>query len=93
MGIKTKTKQNKRHSGGYILIDPLQRKCKCGHTWHFNKLDYIRMILFNKIVINCPVCHRKHYYRLVYHAVEEHDLTREFNKDLEFKQKKLWKKG
>lgn len=73
--------------------DPLARYCKCGHTWHFNKMDYIKMILFNGITIRCPQCNRLHHYRLIYHCIEEYDDTKIQNNELEKQKQELWKNG
>ena len=74
-------------------FDPLLRKCECGYNWHFNKLQYMLMILFNHYTVTCPQCHRKHYYRLVYHAVEEHSETRNQNNEMIGRKQEVWKNG
>ena len=75
------------------IVDAELQKCECGHTWHFNKLDYIRMILFNHITVTCPQCHRKHYYRLSYHTIEEADQTRTENNELTENKQRIWENG
>ena len=76
-----------------MKIDPKLRHCICGHNWYFNRLDYVRMILFNGITVRCPRCNRLHYYKLVYHAVEEFKETKDTNKILEDSKMELWKYG
>ena len=76
-----------------MKIDPLRRSCICGHYWYFNKLDYIKMILFNGITVRCPQCNRLHHYRLIYHCIEEFNDTRIENNDLEKSKKELYKRG
>lgn len=72
------------------MIDPKLNKCVCGYSWHFNKLDYIKMIIFGKVIVRCPQCHQKHYYILIYHAVREYNKTSIENKQLEKTSKRLW---
>ena len=71
--------------------DPLLRKCECGYTWHFNRLHYMLMILLGRYIVTCPQCHRKHYYKLVYHSVEEHSKTRNQNNELLNCKQEVWK--
>ena len=76
-----------------VKIDPLKRSCICGYFWHFNKFDYIRMILFGGLTYTCPQCLRKHQYKLIYHAVEEFNPTKNENKLLIDKKSDVWRKG
>ena len=72
-------------------VDPLMRYCKCGHCWYFSKWDYVRMILFGGLTVRCPICHRKHNYRLIYHCIEEFSDTRKENDKLDKTKGELWK--
>ena len=74
-------------------IDPTLQKCECGYTWHFNKLHYIRMIIFGKYIVICPQCQRKHYFRLAYHVIQEADKTRTENNELDECKQKVWENG
>lgn len=74
-------------------IDPTLLKCECGYSWHFGKLDYIRMILFNHIIVTCPQCQRKHYYNLSYHIIKEVDKTKAENNELTKCKTKVWENG
>ena len=76
-----------------MKIDPLKRYCRCGHSWYFSKIDYIRMIIFGGLSMRCPVCNRKHDFILVYHAVEEFKETNIENKELFKRKKEVWKNG
>lgn len=78
-----------------MSIDPLKRTCECGEEWYFSKWDYVRMLLFDGIVVSCPnsECGRKYYFRLVYHAVREFDRTRVDNVELIEKKKRVWERG
>ena len=73
-------------------IDAKLKKCECGYSWHFNKLHYILMLIFDGYVFTCPQCQRKHYYRLFYHAVEEHEETRAGNNELSEAKEKIWER-
>lgn len=74
-----------------MKIDPLQRTCICGNFRYFNKLHYIKMILFGSFTYTCNYCGRKHEYKLVYHSVEVHNNTRILNKELMEDKEKVWK--
>lgn len=74
-------------------IDAKLQKCECGYSWHFNKLDYIRMIIFGRYVMTCPQCQRKHYFKLSCHIVEEADETRHENNILMECKTKVWENG
>ena len=74
-----------------IPIDPLIRKCECGHKYYFNKLHYILMLLFDSFTFTCPNCQRKHQYKLIYHCVEEYDETRIQNNELTERKELQWK--
>lgn len=75
------------------MIDPKRRSCICGYHWYFSKWDYVRMLLFNGLVVVCPRCRRKHFFRLTYFANEDFRVTREDNKNLEDSLKELWGNG
>ena len=57
-------------------IDPYLWRCKCGHTWKFNKWHLLRMLFFEDYIYTCPQCLRKSRYRMITHIVRETD-TRE----------------
>lgn len=75
------------------MRNPKQKYCSCGYNWKFGKLDYIRMVLFNKIIVKCPQCHKQHYYKLIYYAVEDFKVTNEDNKKLKDNSERIWKNG
>ena len=75
------------------MIDPLRRNCSCGYFWYFNKWDYVKMILFGKIIITCPHCHKRHMYNLIYHAVETYDDVKQHNNLLAEGKNIVWKHG
>jgi hypothetical protein len=70
--------------------DPVQKHCQCGRVYYLSKFDYIKMILFDKLIITCPRCHRKHQFKLCYHAIEEFNETRKQNNELEQSKLDLW---
>ena len=74
-------------------IDASLQKCDCGYSWHFSKLNYIRMILFGKYIVTCPRCQRKHYYRMANHTIKEADKTRTENNELTERKQRIWKNG
>lgn len=76
-----------------MKVDPLGRFCICGNKWYFNKLDYIRMIIFGGITVRCPRCNRLHHYHLSYCAVEDFKPVRNENKELMERKQELWKNG
>ena len=54
-------------------IDPYQWRCSCGHTWKFNKIQLLRMFLFDDYTHTCPQCQRQSRYRMITHVVREID--------------------
>lgn len=74
-------------------VNPLCRRCQCGHFWFFNRWDYVKMILFGGIIINCPKCHRQHKYKLIYHAVEIYEDTKKENSLLAEGKNIVWRHG
>ena len=76
-----------------MKIDPLKRKCICGYYWHFNKWDYVKMVIFGSLIYSCPQCHRKHEYKLIYHAIEEYDNVKSDNNLLNEGKMSIWRKG
>lgn len=52
-------------------IDPFSWKCVCGHKWHFNKWQLLRMFLFKNYTYTCPQCHRKSRYRMITHVIRD----------------------
>lgn len=74
--------------------NPAKRKhCICGHSWYFSKMDYIKMILFGGITVNCPQCQRKHRFKLIYYATEQFNETRITNKQVSDAEEKLWRRS
>lgn len=64
-------------------IDPLQHQCRCGYRFHINIFQKLRMLLFGDYLWICPVCHRRIWFRLLYHIVKVE--SKEMNKE-------VWKK-
>ena len=75
-----------------MAIDPLQRKCICGHSTKFSKLVYVKMLLFGKYRWRCPQCQRVHDYIMVYHSVEVFSESRNENKEMVEGKKEMYKK-
>ena len=76
-----------------MKVDPLKRTCICGYYKYFNKLDYVKMLIFGSLTFSCPQCHRKHQYRLIYHAVEEYENVKVGNDMLDKGKNQIWRNG
>ena len=77
---------------GGLGIDPKLRRCICGYTWTFNRLDYLRM-LFHDITYTCPKCNRVHQYHMTrfVNEVWSNDVKKR-NKELIEGKKEVYKR-
>ena len=52
------------------MIDPKQKYCSCGYTFHVSTLQKLRMLLQDSIIITCPRCGNRMTFRLIHHTVK-----------------------
>ena len=71
-------------------FNPKNKYCKCGYMFKFNKLIYIKLLLFGHVSMYCPNCKRKHDFKLIYYVVE--DFNKQTNQ-LNDKIKSVYKNG
>ena len=55
-------------------VDPYTWTCiHCGYKWRFNKLELLKMFLFDDYTHTCPQCQWQSRYRMITHVVREID--------------------
>ena len=67
-------------------IDPTVHYCKCGCSWRPGTFHKLVMLVRGEYVHECPQCHTRMKFKLIYHVVKVETMEVKNRKE-------LWKNG